>query len=71
MLVKWYEFAEMQLLNSYELLLTGYGVFTKTQIPALTFLFEYKGELISKEEGESRLGVAGGGYLFFFGKSKW
>ena len=51
--------------------LTGYGVFAKVDIPALSFLFEYEGELLKRAEGEERLCQAGPGFIFFFGKSKW
>jgi SET domain len=50
----------------------GYGVFAKENIEANTFLFEYQGHLVTKEEGLKILSSSSGpGYLFFFGKNNW
>ena len=54
------------------MLFSGYGVFATCQIPRGSFLFEYIGDYITKEEGEARLmSESGPGYLFFFGRTKW
>ncbi len=50
----------------------GCGVFAKEDIEANTFLFEYEGKLLTKEEGMKILSSSSGpGYLFFFGKNHW
>ena len=54
------------------LIFSGFGVFAKQEILPGTFLFEYEGEKITKQEGERRLCKdQGPGYLFFFGKFEW
>lgn len=54
----------------------GRGVFASINLPRGSFLLEYAGELMSKEEGEERLfhPDSKGSFAFFFkekGKEYW
>jgi SET domain-containing protein len=50
----------------------GCGVFAKKSIHQGDFIAEYRGEVISWEEGERRLRKPGGGsFIFFVGKTMW
>ena len=51
------------------LLLTGYGTFTTREFAQGDFLLQYRGEIITHEEGEHRqenYPVDKGSFLFFF-----
>ena len=53
---------------------SGKGTFAKENFEKGDFLLEYRGELISKEEGEHRQEVyqdEEGSFLFFFSTSLW